>query len=398
MVLNFDETFFQYYNKTVRRDVCPNVLYVACTRATDLLIIVAESCDQDRFKFLVRPTTLEWTNVVDVIYKAPKNHRVEKSTVPPIKATVTVTDLLSHVSGTTLFMALSELEFKETHPGSIAIDVPTQVASKLVANGQEDVSSFNGSLLEPLMRLYFLHDEHHVRRMVNSVRQALGEPFSNDIKDSQTMTMLCEDFHTHLNTATWDEHIDIDKLMRLIIMKTTLNTKILTRYAQLSTFAWFTRDHVTKIMDIISTVVVDIKRVELEVEYKVDFHHGYELVGKVDVKTGDHLYELKCTTSLTDVHKAQLLCYAFLYMGQRDYNPSTTFSLLNVLTGQTLTLVTTDHAIVTRAVDILWNAKGEQPRIMDDSMFVMHSKRLSDGSCITADMLKGNIDTNILDP
>ena len=40
VVFNFDQSYFKYYAKHENTDVVPNTLYVACTRAKDILILV----------------------------------------------------------------------------------------------------------------------------------------------------------------------------------------------------------------------------------------------------------------------------------------------------------------------------------------------------------------------
>lgn len=52
MVFSFDRSYFKYYARDVDKTVCPNTLYVACTRARDQLILIGESEEGDQLPFL----------------------------------------------------------------------------------------------------------------------------------------------------------------------------------------------------------------------------------------------------------------------------------------------------------------------------------------------------------
>jgi len=48
-VVGFDNSYFKYYAKTLPRDICPNTIYVACTRATKgLFILESNTKPEDR--------------------------------------------------------------------------------------------------------------------------------------------------------------------------------------------------------------------------------------------------------------------------------------------------------------------------------------------------------------
>ena len=158
------------------------------------------------------------------------------------------------------------------------------------------------------------------------------------------------------------------------------------RYEQLSTFDWIEPSRAAEAVERLKQHVLDWDgpSVKTELLLKVDvlspplapderLAKPFCLSGQLDLVTAACVWELKCVRgSLTDEHKLQLVCYAWMWARARP-GAAREFKLLNVLTGESwrLHVDAPEHAAaVDAAVDELVRAFTAQRAAMDNAAFV----------------------------
>lgn len=76
ILFNFDHSYFVYYNKDTNPNICPSTLYVATTRASELLYLIEDPA-QDKFHFIKQnENSREYSENIETIYlKSPKKEK-----------------------------------------------------------------------------------------------------------------------------------------------------------------------------------------------------------------------------------------------------------------------------------------------------------------------------------
>ncbi len=172
---------------------------------------------------------------------------------------------------------------------------------------------------------------------------------------------------------------------------------LVSAYTQLSSFSWLTQESINLVLSRLGDEIPGLPNASVEVnhEFKMPLppkiREGVGIVllqGFCDVETGSgsNIYEIKCTSGLTDVHKLSLVCYAFLHKVESskaelkmrgggpkedvgDYDDDAdddiddeivtekNFFLLNVLTNERWELLTKTLGPLREAVQIILDAK-----------------------------------------
>jgi hypothetical protein len=249
------------------------------------------------------------------------------------------------------------------------------------------------------------------------------------IRDSSDVTkLICKAYDDHLAKITWNRQTKPEKYSRLVTIYKVLiqegTAGLVSAYTQLSHFSWLTEESINLVLSRLDDEIPGLKKASVEVkhEFKMplppkirDGVGSVLLQGVCDVETGGgtNLFELKCTTELTDVHKLSLVCYAFLHTvelssaelrmhggtaadGDDDDDDNNddddddivtekNFFLLNVLTNERWELMTKTLGPLREAVQILLDAKLGTKKLADDDIFIQQTAKLRAGIGIVAD-------------
>ncbi len=93
-VINFDKTYFDYYARNADPSVCPNTIYVACTRAKEHLVVVhiSGANSDNKFEFVDVTHLNETCEVIGMIDSKSSEKKVSN------RKEYTVTDLTKHLN------------------------------------------------------------------------------------------------------------------------------------------------------------------------------------------------------------------------------------------------------------------------------------------------------------
>ena len=360
-VLGFSVDYFAYSARDAPRTQCPNLLYVACTRAKERLVLVAERYEGDCLPFLDVSRHDSWARAVKHSMEF-EQRPLEPQSEQPLEAisAVPVTELLTHQAEFVLSRALARVSFEcrrkaAVHPVATARDpaegggvsgviiLPPRTESDVMEGGHERVSDINGLALESMLEIYTL--KHREPRVLQVVRERLTELTSN----VAVMRKIGADFHKLIAPINWSDSTPVEAFLRLTAMYKAIaavgTAGLLTAYTQIKKFDWLPRTAVDLALKRIAHEIGPSLQcgAMIEVEHshlvplppKMGIGRFVELQGVCDVETadGNEIFELKATHELSDSHKLQLVCYAYLHLVNVQEHPLTIQTSSNVHNG-----------------------------------------------------------------
>ena len=376
-VLGFDESYFKYYARNLPMDVCPNTMYVACTRALDKLYVFEKSGhEQDApLPFLKMSHSMMMKPEVDYINFQGTSMGlkvVQKETDASKKKfryNVFVTDLIKFLSEESLDKIspivdaiFVKIDTKTMKPYEDQLqeyvyeEIEIQGVKQTQTEHYEDVSDINGIVL-PMLFYDYLQKGQQKCILQQLVRLAMAdvpkEKHKFLHKMIETMPEQCDNISEYLFVANL-----------CISVQEKLYSKL--KQLQRDEYDWLPEEVVDLCIQQLERVVGKKCRTQKWTAEKSiimqssDMDHYYidhfvsELLqddslvyrigARVDLMTDDSIWEMKCTANLTIDHKLQLILYMWIW--NMTVHPSKwdshmkTGYLFNIKTGELLQLNT----------------------------------------------------------
>lgn len=387
-VLGFDDSHFAL-KKTKQIEMCPNELYVACTRATEKLF-VWESIRKDSYILPFLKYNHNQLRAADFVKfcgipSGRKPEVSEKKLDDIYKKVVHPSEVIRFISESTLdiISPLVETMFETLQPANEELlDIPTVHETAL--GSCEEVSDLNGTVI-PLM--YF-----------DRLRQETKEPILQKLV-KQNMKSVAETDHPLLWDAVANMPPQCDTIADYLYMANLLTATQDLFYSRLNQIApddyqWITEDMLTQCFAYLDNVLK--KECELPDTWKAEpyviqssdeighiyidqclsnclqeSNMMYRFSARADLITNTSLWELKCTSQLSLDHKLQLILYAWLYQMKHKEKKDVehmNYFLYNIRTNEHLQLQTSFDALTTVVVEIIKN-KYMKPNELTDEEF-----------------------------
>ena len=376
-VLGFDDSYFKYYARNLPIDICPNTMYVACTRGLERLYVFEKSGhEQDApLPFLKMSHSMMMKSEVDYINfqgtsmglkVVPKENDPTKK---KYRYNVFVTDLIKFLSEPTLDIispivdrlfvkidttTMDPYEDQETE--YIFEEIEIQGVKQTRTEHYEDVSDINGIVL-PMLFYDHLQDGQQKCILQNLVRLA--------------MTDVPKDKHTFLHkmVETMPEQCEnISDYLFVANLCTSVQEKLYSKLKQINRdeYDWLDQDVVDVCLRQLERVVGPECRSQTWTAEKsiimqssdIDHYYidrfvsellkdegiVYRIGARVELMTDTSIWEMKCTSNLTIDHKLQLILYMWIW--NMTVHPSEwpkhskTGYLFNIKNGELLRLET----------------------------------------------------------
>ena len=390
LVLDFDQTYFRYYAKDFPIDVCPNTLYVACTRAIDNLFLFEKCSEENAYPL----SFLKRTNS-ELIHAEYIDFHGVKTPQPYQESANSTREQYNDISPTVLTQFINESVMDEITPildsifvseveafPELELDIPT---SKQTAKGlHEDVSDLNGIAI-PAM--YFDHlsakttsNRPGADALIRQINTALDD---TDEKDYVYLKKLVAEFPGSVSTP--------DEYLYLTNLSVAVKEKLYFRMKQIESgdYGWLSPEMLTQCFermdDHIGTESVEFPLIEHSIihhsmEQEIDnarqvlapFFEGYSKLFRfsaiVDCLTEKTLWELKCTSVLSAEHQIQVALYAWFW---RIVSPDLPreVRLFNIRTGEIQRLDASFEQL-TQIMVALLKGKIEKPEEKSDEAFI----------------------------
>ena len=409
-VVGFDQGYY-FNSPKADTNVCPNTLYVACTRATHCLYLLEDDRSRPlRFLKQIQPIMkqcdyIDFKGMPQTFFPIVQDKDNSIVTIPTHH--VTPTNLIKFVQEDVLEEITPILErifVTECEPiVESIINIPTIIKTKM--NGlYEEVSDLNGIAMPAI---YF--DNIFKNLNIDNLGQDntnLG-PGSGKLVEmiNESVQEMTPNEHLFLKRAVSELPATYEtpaQYLYLANVYAAIQEKLYSKLKQIrqDEYDWITPEIVDKcchqmeqnlghefqnldqyVPEIEKTLIhssMEPEHVALDALLYPYFSYDkrFRFNARVDLDTPNNLWELKCTSKITLEHLMQVVLYAWISRGleannndQNQNNLKKECKILNIRTGERLRLeATTDE--LTQIVVALLRSKYEEPEILDDDEFI----------------------------
>lgn len=331
IVFGFDSSYFKFYNKDKDPTECPSELYVAITRASELLILF-EAEDFDQLEFIkLNHKELISSGMVEFVGSFPKEQKDKIPLCDDIHKT-SVSELTSYVSEENNEKLIELLSFvfettsKPTEKNTT--EIPSSIKTK---NGKtEDVSDING-LVIPAMFEFKQTTICTLKNIINNMYKT---------SKGDTKELISKVLAKTSKNAT-------DQFLLMGNLYIALTEKIHSKLSQIDSYDWLTQGmidicHKNLKKNIKSNPRFEVTLGNTEREdnshcfvYNTNLYGCIEITARTDCIDDEILWEFKCVGSLQNEHLLQLVVYAWIWEKcmKEEYGEKK-FKILNIRTGE----------------------------------------------------------------
>lgn len=348
VIFGFDDSYFQFYKKNKNPEICPNELYVACSRCTEKMSLI-HHYQNNYLPFLKKDKLSKYCNIIKT-----RNISLKKNS-DNINLNVSVSDLTKHLPSEVISNCLSMIEIKNVAYEINKIKIPIKTKQK---NMYESVSEITGvaipsyfeflktkkiTILDTLKKELYNEKPNQFTFLGNSPVEGDGELYIHDInyKDgineknilfiSNKWVSYTSGYKFKLNQITdynWlsKENLEesINRLNKLNISNNSFFEK------RISSNKFITKELLNRIIN------------------------GY--ADCIDIQN-KNLFEFKFTEKINDEHIIQTAIYKFIMEsnGNKDFN----FYLFNIKTEEMIEI------------------KGEYEKLKEMIKYILYCKYMS---------------------
>jgi adenylate kinase len=376
IVFGFDDTYFEFYAKEKKKDICPSELYVAVTRSSDILMLIQhEKNDPLSFLKMTEDQLKSNPNIEFIEIKKKTAKQIEQKKEKDLINihNTSVNDLTSYLSELTMREIIPMLSMIFTiisYPqDKYTVDIPLNVKMK---NGLvEDVSDLNGLVIPAMYEAGITKKKSTIHQTVEHFCQNANKENSAYIEKKK------QELLKHRTNA-----ISVYLLLGNLYIALTEN--ILSKLNQIDKYDWLTND-IIKVChkNIKLNIKHDAKYEQIIANehdncftYKHEKYGNISIKGRIDAYDNDSLWEIKCTSKLNVDHMLQLIIYAWMWencmterFGQKK------FRILNIRTGEVLELKYEEY-IIKDIIELIFVNKYEPKTKDSDILFLEKCKRV----------------------
>lgn len=386
-VVGFDQGYF-YNARNLDKTQCPNTLYVACTRATHCLYLLQNEGSQPLEFLKQEQYDMKQCSYIDfkgmpqnIIYK-PVQEDESIITIPTFH--VTPTELIKFISEHVIEYVTPILEkcfiIEQEDEKENELNIPRIVETSMGLF--EEISDLNGIAL-PAM--YF--DE--IQQNKNDGENILKQMINNSVQEMK------ENKHLYLKKIvkelpeTCETSNDYLFLANVYI---ATQEKLYSKLKQINKneYNWITpkmkeicmqrlNENLGHEFEIKGSTEVEKQLIHYSHEIEQTMIHNvlipyfqntkiFKFSARLDIVSKTSIWELKCTSKITQEHQLQVLIYAWLW--ETIYpNCPRTVRLFNLRTGEKQRLEI-KYEVLTKIIVMLLQNKYEEPDILEDEQFL----------------------------
>lgn len=372
-LFGFDESYFDLYATDKNKKVCPPEIYVAATRASEILVVI-ENNKYNPLPFLKKPMCQikKYSFVKYISDDGEKKNKIKKKQKSSISHNTTVKELTSYLSEITInqIAPLIESLFITTQEPSpeLTIDIPLTIKT---ANGLvEDVSDLNGIVIPAIYEAKLTNSKSSLE---NTIIQYTDDVF---IKNNIIRDKLCQ-----LNN--YNDTISKYLLMGNLFIALTEN--IYFKLNQIDRYDWIKQYMIDICFKNLERNILNNAKYEQVIcdncknyfTYEHDLYGDINISGRIDAYDDKYIWEFKCTSNLTMEHLLQLLIYAWIWENSDCSNKygSKRYKILNIRTGEVRELIYQNH-IVDAIMEFIFINKYDQKFKDSDDKFLEKCKNI----------------------
>jgi hypothetical protein len=334
LVFNFDDSYFDFYGKDLPKNQCPNIMYVALTRAKEQMTLFHHyeneyiSCLLDKYKLSTTCTLIERRDCLGM----------KKNLQEPLE--LGVTELIRNMGIEIIDHAIHSIDYIKIQGAQKAIDIPLKVQTGV--SSFENVSEINGVVIPAI---YEYLSKKKVT-MVDQLQKLVGR--------------LSITHRKNYESIVHKEKMTVSDILYLANLYTSIMSGYIFKIEQIKEYKWLANKPLKQCLERIESVIgKEGTNYEVAIEAK-EIVYNRRLVGIVDVIDGlkNIVYELKCVQTLTGENILQLAIYAWIVEGlemAKGNNHKIRYLLFNIFTNETIEVVYNDK--IKGMVEFLVKAK-----------------------------------------
>lgn len=381
-LFGFENSYFDYHAKEKDRTVCPSELYVAATRASEILLIIENECDVPLPFLKYTHSDMKSSSSIffsGSVYESKEKEKKEK--VLDDIHRVSATELTKYINETNtdkLSLLINKIITITTKPKSeYTVEIPSNVK---MANGlTEDVSDLNGLIIPAMYERKKTSKESTLEYMFGILYQMASK---------NTQQLITKKFEETQKTTAGS---GIAKFLFTGNAFIALSENIHSKLNQITNYDWLNSDIIKCCHKNLSAKINDNAVYEAEIGDKEDIKGKYytyttnsygtiEIRGRIDVYDESTVWELKCVNSLQLEHLLQLVIYAWVWeKSMKEKYGKKSYKILNVRTRETRTLEY-DNSIVDEIMSILFENKYSKQIKDTDINFIKKCKEARENS------------------
>lgn len=400
-VVGFDNAYFRFNARTLPRDVCPNTLYVAATRATQgLYLLESDNYATDRPLEFLKKSHIEMKKCDYInfkghhqtIFQDEEDMNINDNLVK--KHRITPTELVKFISESvieTISPIIDRIFIKETDE-TITLDIPSVIETK--KGYFEEVSDLNGIAIPCVYYDYLKEAFSETEEEFDNI------PRGNvllDVIDNAIDNMRVNDhiFLKEIVNSLPEKIETINDYLYVANVSVAVQETLYFKLKQIDRdeYNWLTDDMVLACKNRLREVIgpdcentmpsvedTIIHESSEEQHEKIDEYlstifdetQQFRFTGRVDLITETIAWELKCTSEITTEHLVQVIIYAWLWKMRHSYTEEyedKVFKIFNIKTGEIMRLDATMDDLNT-IITTLLKGKFEEPIKKTDEEFI----------------------------
>ena len=400
-VVGFDNAYFRFNARTLPRDICPNTLYVAATRATEgLYLLESNNYATDRpLEFLKKSHIdmkqcdyINFKGHHQTIFQDEEDMNINDNVVK--KHRITPTELVKFISESvieTISPIIDRIFIKETDE-TITLEIPSVIETK--KGYFEEVSDLNGIAIPCVYYDYLKEAFSETEEEFDNI------PRGNvlfDVIDNAIDNMRMNDhiFLKEIVNSLPDKIETINDYLYVANVSVAVQETLYFKLKQIEPdeYNWLTDDMVMACKNRLREVIgPDCENTMPSIEDTIihesceeqhekideflstifDETRQFRFTGRVDLITETIAWELKCTSEITIEHLVQVIIYAWLWKMRHSYTEEyeeKVFKIFNIKTGEIMRLDASVDDLNT-IITTLLKGKFQEPVKKTDEEFI----------------------------
>ncbi len=294
IIYSFENSYFEYYKKNISRSICPNEIYVACTRSLEQLTLLHHN-ENDYMEFIDKKKLKEYCYCQGKIkYLKSANSN---------KYSLSVSDLIKHLAFDDMNKALNYLD-KSIKNEKSKDKITICFKQKQKNNKYEGVAEITGIAVPA----YFEYKNTGKMAIYEEKEKVLS---NNSMFSDVDIKIDNEDRFANIKLST----ITIEELLYISNKWNAKKNGVSFKLRQINNYDWLSNEHLNKAIirldKYISKNAIFEKGFKIEGEKEL---HNKTLTGYFDCIDNNNIWEFKCVDKLEDIHILQLGCYMYQFL------------------------------------------------------------------------------------
>jgi hypothetical protein len=399
-IVNFDQSYFKFYARNLPREICPNTIYVAATRATHgLYVLESDNYRTDRPLEFLKKSHIEMKQCDYINFRGHHKTIFEddedeiRDLLSTNKHNLTPTELIKFIPESVIEGITEILDriFISENRQIAEIDIPGIVETR--QGFFEEVSDLNGIAIPCIYYDYLTEKWSSSRENSNILLNIISNCIENmKPNEHKYLKQIVNELPEKIETI--NDYLFIANLS--VAVQETLYFKL--KQIDRDEYNWLTKSMITNCTERLDNVLGNeckdiMPRIEETIIHQSDEkahvqideflapHFGkdvkFRFTARTDLITPITVWEMKCTSKISIDHMLQVVIYAWLWKMRSSLDVLTSdekvFKIFNIKTNELMRLDATIDDLNTIILALL-KGKFQKPELKIDDDFIADCK------------------------